>query len=334
MAEDFSPNPLQIAAVAILRDCIEQLPKQHTDNPVLVAVNSIWTLELYSSYMTIPLRTRKAMESEAGISFDGGTFDGPTKKKAEKYIVILVQDSQAMLPHKKFLIPGTSIPPQISGTKRRNTVDDVPYIDKNSGHLCHAVATLKHAVQSSLDSIVGSDMPRRQCQVLQATIDSIIGELEENSHSTIKRAMLVSCFEYIENLRKFGKDDKKQRSSPPKLIEKRVVQDIPARGPAPSEQVIWNTGDVQIKAKLLIPYVNPAGITLGYFCAVSTPVQTLNIDCLLLPPNHSRFDVTRENYLDFVKTKTAMRRLSKVEHRDVFKLSEGSVAMINDILGR
>jgi hypothetical protein len=123
-------------------------------------------------------------------------------------------------------------------------------------------------------------------------------------------------------------------SSPPKSIEKRFVQDIPAQGWVAAEQVIWNAGDVQIKAKLLTPYVNEAGIKVGYFCAVSTPIRTLNIDCLLLPPTHSMVHVTRENYLDFERTRTPMRRLNKLDHRDVFKLSEVSILMINNILGR
>jgi len=71
-------------------------------------------------------------------------------------------------------------------------------------------------------------------------------------------------------------------SSPPKRIEKRTVQDIAALGAIPAEQVVWNAGDVQIKAKILTAYVNAQGLHSGYYCALSTPVKTLNIDCLLL----------------------------------------------------
>jgi len=80
--------------------------------------------------------------------------------------------------------------------------------------------------------------------------------------------------------------------------------------------------------------VNPAGLNAGYFCAVSTPVQTLNIDCLLLSPNPVEVGVTTENFIHLVRTRTAMRRLNKLENRDVFELSEESISMINDILER
>lgn len=123
-------------------------------------------------------------------------------------------------------------------------------------------------------------------------------------------------------------------NSPPKRIDKKTVQDIPARGAEAAEQVVWNPGDVQIKAKILTPYVDANGNQNGYFCAVNTPVQTLNIKCLILPPNHLAADVTRENYLAFQKIRTQMRRNNKSEYRDVFVLSVESKGMINEILGR
>ena len=123
-------------------------------------------------------------------------------------------------------------------------------------------------------------------------------------------------------------------SSPPKRVDKRTVQDIPAQGPVAAQQIVWNAGEVQIKAKLLTKYIDAQGEHSGYYCAVNTPVKTLNIECLILPPTHADVDTNRENYLNFDKTRTGMRRNNKLEYRDVFRLAEASINMINVILGR
>lgn len=113
----------------------------------------------------------------------------------------------------------------------------------------------------------------------------------------------------------------------PKVVAKSYVQEIIRPGQA-TELINWVKGDIQLKVKLLVPYVI-GGAVRSYFLAVKTTTQTISLTTVILMPNYNSPGITRFNYLDVSTTRTKMTRNSKSEHRDVYMFKQNVWEMIN-----
>ena len=113
----------------------------------------------------------------------------------------------------------------------------------------------------------------------------------------------------------------------PKVVPRPYTQDFVRPG-HPTELISWKKGDIQLKVKLLVPYITGNAVR-SFFLAVKTPTQTISLDTVISMPNCNNAGITRFNYLNLGTVRTRMLRNDKSEYRDVYKFSEDIWDMIN-----
>ena len=239
MSRLFTATSMQIDAIQIIRDYINA-------NLVICSSSTIGTVkdflsrDLFESYLQIPLYIRGPMELSAQVYFDKGPYESTSKKNKSKCLCYLVRHTTSCLlsePHPTFSLPDVYLPlpmlpivhcvdlqpiltvdadeggkRKIRETGSRYVVQDVPFSTTNSSHLRTAVNKVKNVLKASLNDVIGVDMPIRQHQILQVVAEQILSEIQEDSYPTLKREMIESFLLYIKDLKKYGIDDKHQRS--------------------------------------------------------------------------------------------------------------------------